>query len=1185
MWRAHIVIALPEAGRFPSADFREERPTGSFRMKASTRLLVSLLCIVLFAMTGTAGLDYIGTSRVLRDDALRQLAHLNQTVTQSMENAFRQTQVLLNVVASSPDIQQTLESPFPVPLPQQRMMQTFFQKNISAFGFIVSLRLIDARGRVLAASGAVTTPDIPLPLPEAVSTGRPARIGPLLDTARGTCQYIIMEPVRRDDLVQGTLVVVLDLTTIAEGWSGLIKGNPGERILVYTPQGTVFLDSDTRDSWVGRNLSTLPAVRTMLDNPGGSMEFAASNFSLPRTLWYSHMPETGWLITVGADAASIDAPAREVRNRSFLLNGVGVMLAIALIWTLLRAQRRLLRTSMERAVSEFGPELEAANNPGDEITTLCASLNLAFSKIKEKAAAEERMRRTLEEQVAAMQRIHRLVLHREERILELKQEVAVLSEQLGHPSPYGMTTLWNEEDEEDAVSYEEIMADGSLQALLDRFSSLLGIYITFMEDGDDSLPFCSQRLCTAFHHQTFPLHEHCRGYRQRVSHKLRSRENAIEETCPHGVHYMGQPLFLGNTRVGYLIFGHFFLRAPDMKHFQGVAARYGFSEDEYLEAAREIPVLGREQAEGMMAFLIENISLYCSFILERKNSRRGTRAALSLAEDAERSHRELTEYKEHLESMVEERTGALRAAEKRLSYESTLLRTILDTIPDQIFYKDPERRYLGCNKAFALLAGCDETGLIGKTDAEVFAAHPDMVRQGQESDRNLLARQTATTREGWITYPDGRRVQVETVKVPCLAEDGRLMALVGVSRDISAHKQAEAELRQAKEAAQAANEAKSQFLAHMSHEIRTPMNGIIGMTHLALQAAPSPAQKAYLEKIRLSARNLLSIINDILDFSKIEASKMTIEHIGFDLGDLLEQLTCVCKVNAAEKGLSLECRTARDVPRLLTGDPLRLNQILLNLMGNAVKFTEHGGVRLDVERDGSGADASEAICRLRFTVRDTGIGMTPDEIRGLFQSFSQADGSITRRFGGTGLGLAISKRLAELMGGSIEVDSVPDTGSAFRVILPFAPAAAPSVPATAPLMPDTPPKGGRILLVEDNEINQEIALALLQDMGMEVDQAANGGEALEKLATTRYDLVLMDIQMPVMDGLTAARHIRAMEDPYFAGLPIIALTANAMNGDREKSLEAGMNDHLAKPIDPAELRRMLARWLRPASLA
>lgn len=1144
-------------------------------MKASTRLLVSMLCIVLFAMAGTAGLDYIGTSRIFYADTLRQIAHINQSVAQSFEDAFQQTRLLLGIAASSPGTLEALETPLPLPPRLEQSTQDFLQKNAAALHYITSIRLIDAKGRMVTAS----PPGIGTSWPRMKTTpvDQPSQAGPFFNPAKDVCLYAIMEPVRLNGTLAGMLVAVLDLKRLAEDWKTLLQDRSAERILVYTPQGTILLDSDTQNSWAGRDMSAVPEVKAMLAGTSGSLELS----SAPRTVWYAHMPETGWLISVGADTESIHAPAREVRDRSFLINGIGIILAMLLIWTLLRTQRRLLRKSMELAMAEMGPELAAANraDAGNELSTLYASLKIAFTKLKEKADTEERMRRTLEEQVTAMQRTHRLVLHREERILELKQEIAELSEELGRPSPYGMSAplLFGEMDGEDeAVTYEEIVADGRLSRLLERFSSLMGVRIVFMENSNNAHPDCSHPMCLEFHYTSPALRETCAGYLRRITLKLRAEEEFVLDGCPHGVHYAGHPIVIGGRRVGYLMFGQFFLNEPDLNHFRNLAEENAFPEKEYLAAVQQIPVLSREHVLRMMAFLVENTSLYCDFILKRKNARLGTKAALSLAEDAERAHQELREYKEHLESMVEERTGALRQAEMRLSYESALLRTILDTIPDQIFYKDPQKRYLGCNKAFATFAGCDEAEIIGKTDAEIFTSDPEMVHVCHSSDQELLDQQTPNIHEKWITYPDGRRVQVETIKVPCITSGGQLMALLGISRDISAHKQAEAELRQAKEAAQAASEAKSQFLAHMSHEIRTPMNGIIGMTHLALQADPPEPQKEYLEKIRLSARNLLSIINDILDFSKIEASKMTIEHRPFDLKELLDQLACVCAVSAQEKGLALECRTAQDVPRLLMGDSLRLNQILLNLTGNAIKFTAHGAVILDVEREREDAGR---ICTLRFTVRDSGIGMTPEQIQGLFQSFSQADDSITRRFGGTGLGLAISKRLAELMGGDIEVESTVDRGSTFRVHLPFELADAPPKAENIPTVPDMLPEGARILLVEDNDINQEIAHAMLRDLGMDADTASNGAAALERLRVAHYDLVLMDIQMPIMDGLTAARRIRDMQDPHFAALPIIALTANAMNGDREKSLEAGMNDHLPKPIDPLELRRMLARWL------
>ena len=384
------------------------------------------------------------------------------------------------------------------------------------------------------------------------------------------------------------------------------------------------------------------------------------------------------------------------------------------------------------------------------------------------------------------------------------------------------------------------------------------------------------------------------------------------------------------------------------------------------------------------------------------------------------------------------------------------------------------------------------------------------------------------------------------------------------------YRQLSGELRAARDCALEASRAKSEFLANMSHEIRTPMNGIIGMQGLALAASSAEDSLGYVKCAQRSAYSLLAILNDILDVSKIEAGCLEIHPAPFSLCGLLEEILQLVRPLAREKGLQLVSVVSGETPDALVADALRLRQVLTNLLGNAVKFTERGRVELRIDSHPAGDRL-----QLHAVVADTGIGISPEHQRVIFEAFRQADSSTTRQYGGTGLGLTISARLVALMKGTIGVESDIGKGSRFHVSFPcgLAPQdsiAAPSRPVSIPAGP--PPKRLRILLAEDNPVNQRLAQRLLEKRGHEVAIVGDGRQAVEAARSAPpFDLILMDVQMPAMDGLEATRVIRQIEDPQRNSVPIVAMTAFAMKGDRDRCLAAGMNAHLAKPIDPMEL--------------
>ena len=947
-----------------------------------------------------------------------------------------------------------------------------------------------------------------------------------------------------------------------------------------------------------------------------------------------------------------------------------------------------------------------------------------------------------------MERVNQLMLDREERIIQLKNQVNDLSAQSGSGPVYNdpeqiepLSQLTDEKPDDnglsgpvadDAVSIYDLAEIKELFNLFSHYGDTVGVASAILDlKGEVFQKSTWRRVCTDFHRIHRETNRRCVESDTKLATDLETGMEYTSYTCKNGMTDCASPIIVNGIHLANAFIGQLHKQEPDPEYFKAQAARYGFPVQDYLNAVNEAPVIPPEQFDHLVGFLVNFTRVISSLLTEKMENKRlqhnltqkademyrQQKAAMSLAEDALRAKTLEVEQARLIASKqaAEERSDELERSRKQLQ-------TLVDAIRSGIFMKDMKGCYLLTNQFYEQGAGLSKEQILGKKDSDIMPL--EKARAIMDQDEQVMKSKKDLVTEEAMPFGNDMRYFM-TARVPLMDHRDRVYGICGVSTDITEQKKAEIKMQQAKELAEEATKTKSEFLANMSHEIRTPMNGIMGLSHLLCQTPLTGKQKDYVSKINAGARNLLGIINDILDFSKIEAGKLQIDYTSFNLEDVFENLSNMINIKAMEKGIELVFDIAVDVPLMLKGDPLRLGQILLNLVNNAVKFTETGEIKIR----SSVQERKKGSVLLYFCVEDTGIGMTEGQKKKLFQAFSQADMSTSRKYGGTGLGLTISKKLCELMGGSIGVNSVSGKGSEFyftvrmdvrqhaqkkRDVFPnvlkgiktlvvddnesarlvmenylkdfdfrvdsadcgksavrrvsdalqaddpykliFMDWMMPDIDgvqtskeimaitrgktqpgiimvtgygreeimdqarsvgidaflikpvcqslifdtviqtfgqaAPDPVEPENEPvekvyeldaiRGARILLVEDNEVNQQVAVELLESEQFIVDVAADGRQGVDKYlasAAAPYDIILMDLQMPVMDGITAAKMI--MRNKEFKSPPIIAMTADAMSGVEKKVLDAGMRDYITKPINIQAFFSTLGKWIKP----
>lgn len=1147
-------------------------------MRTSNRLLISVLFVALLGMLGTSLIDYLNFKDIFKNSVQEQQNILCENVKNSFENVYQKTMHLLHVLSSEEKVEILTSSEAIEPEAKAKSIRALSSayKTISLeYPFVLDTYLTDLQGKIILSSGHLLTKQLDQTIiKQAQNSSIPLIQGPIFSKATGELVLVASTPVNANGKINGFLFCSLSIEKITENWSKSLKSEFLDRIILFVDAGRLIIQATGKPIMQSHLDQNLMVKEAMDQEKSGFIDEYVWN-KKARIGAFTTIEPLGWKVLVSSKKDNVLLKVKQSRNTSILISLVSVSLTLLIIFLLLRRTSSSLRKGINLALSEVGEELAISQSSGrfkDEASTLYESLKIVLSKLHH-----------------SNQQLEELLQERTGDLRSTQDRLALLLNSVSS----GIVGVNNE---------------GRFE-----FANPAALKILGYEEGD--LPY----------HSIYDVIGH-NSYKEEVSACLTGKLSICQATrtgkvdqllettfCRKDGSYVNvnvscNPVQDGHNEVGSVIIFRDISESLELREYMRVSYRCSFDfiwifnmDGHPLDCSDNNVAFFRVENK---ARLMENF--YDFSPVTQPNGMPSKMLIKDYFKIANKEDFYRFEWL-HISATGEEMPCEVTLTEITRQGQPAIFAYVRDLRP----LKKTEERLKNERRHLQEVLDASPIGIIviinehyrflNKIMKETFNLHEgDLVLKGIKKPENekiltaMIRKDRPIQNEGvqFVCADGSKRDYLLTTMMTEFEGDPAIMAWL---LDVTEIKNTEAELVLARDSAQKTMQDKIDFLARMSHEIRTPLNGVIGLTHLALMAKEESEPWDYLEKIYKSGRHLLQIINDILDFSKSEAGKMEISKIPFALSEVINNMHDLLHVEAVKKGLTLEYIRDPWVPEHLLGDPLRIRQILLNLLSNALKFTNQGKVTLSVKV--SNEDGEDCLL---FTIQDTGVGMPQEQLKLIFDPFYQADNLDNLRFSGTGLGLPICRHLTELMGGKISTQSVLGQGSTFKVTLPII---IPSVEQMADMpalqaagsylfssdsfyeyseSPLEAIRGMKVLLAEDNYVNQQVALEYLTHFGLEVDLVSNGLEAVKAAEDNQYSLILMDIMMPEMDGLQATKQIRSNKEPKVCNIPIIAMTASARLEDRRRSLEAGMNDHINKPIDPNDLCKIILSWIAPA---